>query len=136
MDGMRDPDPGSWLALRGRRRASPKVEGWVLRFDRAFNIFHPGTCGLRTGPNIVNLTVQFIQKRPSCKDIPKSIVQKLTNAKYWHRMRQLNDELKHGVKNPNPVNRDTANKSKMLPPEAPKARKTVRDYKKLAEFSC
>ena len=63
MDGMRDPDPGSWLALRGRRRASPKVEGWVLRFDRAFNIFHPGTCGLRTGPNIINLTVQFIQKR-------------------------------------------------------------------------
>ena len=32
----------------------------MVRFDRAFNIFHPGTCGLRTGPNIINLTVQFI----------------------------------------------------------------------------
>ena len=99
---MRDPDPGSWLALRGRRRASPEVEGWVVRFDRAFNLFHPGTCGLKTGPNIINLTVEFILKQPSCKDIPRKIVKKLTNGKYWHRLRELNDELKLGVKNPNP----------------------------------
>ena len=132
---MRDPEPGSWLALRGRRRASPEVEGWVLRFDTVFNIFHPGTCGLRTGPNIINITVKYILDHPSCKDIPKSIVKKLTNAKYWHRQRQLNDELKHGIKNPNPMNRETSGKV-MLPPEAPKARKSVRDFKKLAEFSC
>ena len=133
---MRDPEPGSWLALRGRRRASPEVEEWVVRFDRAFNIFHPGTCGLRTGPNIINLTIEFIRSQPSCKDIPKKFVKKLTNGKYWHRQRQLNDELKHGVKNPNPVDRGSDDKDKMLPPKAPKARKTVRDFKKLSEFTC
>ena len=133
---MRDPDPGSWLALRGRKRASPKVEGWVVKFDRAFNLFHPGTCGLRTGPNIINLTVEFIQSRPSCKDIPEKIVRKLTNGKYWHRLRELNDELKHGIKDPNPVDRERAGKDKMPPPKAPKARKTVRDFKKLSEFTC
>ena len=133
---MRDPEPGSWLDLRGRMRASDEVEGWVVRFDRAFNIFHPGTCGLRTGPNIINLTVQFILSHPSCKDIPKRCIKKLTNGKYWHRLRQLNDELKQGIKNPNPVDRERAGRDQMLPPEAPKARKSVRDYKKLAEFSC
>ena len=131
---MRDPEPGSWLDLRGRMRASDEVEGWVVRFDRAFNIFHPGTCGLRTGPNIINLTVQFILSHPSCKDIPKRCVKKLTNGKYWHRLRQLNDE--QGIKNPNPVDRERAGRDQMLPPEAPKPRKSVRDYKKLAEFSC
>ena len=133
---MRDPEPGSWLDLRGRRRASDEVEGWVVRFDRAFNIFHPGTCGLRTGPNIINLTVQFILSHPSCKDIPKRCIRKLTNGKYWHRLRQLNDELKQGIKNPNPVDRERAGREQMLPPEAPKARKSFRDFKKLAEFSC
>ena len=66
---MRDPDPGSWLALSGRRRASPEVEDWVVRFDRAFNLFHPGTCGLRTGANIINLTVEFIQNQPKLKQL-------------------------------------------------------------------
>ena len=133
---MRDPDPGSWLALRGMRRASPEVEGWVVRFDRAFNLFHPGTCGLRTGANIINLTVEFIQSQPSCKDISRKIIKKLTNGKYWHRLRELNDELKLGVKNPNPVDRAIAGNDEMLPPKAPKARRTVRDFKKLSEFTC
>ena len=53
---MRDPDPGSWFDLRRRRRARAEVESWVVRFDRAFDIFDPGTCDLRTGPNIINLT--------------------------------------------------------------------------------
>ena len=53
---MRDPDPGSWFDLRRRRRASAEVESWVVRFDRAFDIFDPGTCDFRTGPNIINLT--------------------------------------------------------------------------------
>ena len=108
----------------------------MVKFDRAFNLFHPGTCGLRTGPNIINLTVEFIQGQPSCKDIPKKIVTKLTNGKYWHRLRELNDELKHGIKDPNPVDRERAGKDKMPPPKAPKARKTVRDFKKLSEFTC
>ena len=77
---MRDPDPGSWLDLRRRRRASAEVESWVVMFDRAFNIFDPGTCDLNTGPNIINLTVQFIFSHPSCKDIPWRCVKKLTNA--------------------------------------------------------
>ena len=73
---MRDPDPGSWLDLRRRRRASAVVESWVVRFDRAY----PGTCDLNTGPNIINLIVQFILSHPSCKDIPWRCVKKLTNA--------------------------------------------------------
>ena len=91
---MRDPDPGSWLDFRRRRRASAVVESWVVRFDRAFNIFDPGTCDLNTGPNIINLTVQFILNHPSCRDIPRRCVKKLTNRKYWHTKRQLYKELK------------------------------------------
>ena len=52
------------------------------------------------------------------------------------RQRQLNDDLKQGVKNPNPVDRQAAGKALMKPPEAPKARKSVIDFRKLAEFSC
>ena len=133
---MRDPEPGSWLDLRGRRRASAEVESWVVRFDRAFNIFHPGTCGLRTGPNIINLTVQFILNHPSCRDIPRKCVKRLTNGKYWHRQRQLNEELKHGNQNPNPVDNVRTGRNKMLPPKDPKPKMSVKDFKKLTEFSC
>ena len=37
---------------------------------------------------------------------------------------------------PNPVDRGSNDKDKMLPPKAPKARETVRDFKKLSEFTC
>ena len=37
---------------------------------------------------------------------------------------------------PNPVDRGSDDKDKMLPPKAPKARKTVSDFKKLSEFIC
>ena len=36
----------------------------------------------------------------------------------------------------NPVDRGSDDKDKMRPLKAPKARKTVRDFKKLSEFKC
>ena len=57
------------------------------------------------------------------------------HGKYWHRQRRLNEELKHGNQNPNPVDRERTGEKK-LPPKDPKPKMSVKDFKKLTEFSC
>ena len=113
------------------------VEGFVERLDRLFNQFHKGTCGLKVGQNMVNKTIEFVSSDSKCKDIPERVRNLFVKCKFYMRIRDLNEELKHGNENPNPE--DTAgkktpnDKDKKTKTMQNKSYKTPRDFKKLSE---
>lgn len=121
--------------LRGRKRAMADVEEFVERLDRAFNRFHKGTCGLKVGQNMVNKTIEFISSDSKCQDIPERVRSLFVKCKFYMRIRDLNEELKHGNNNPNPqdtaVQRITNDNDKKI--RKNKSYKTPRDFKKLGE---
>ena len=113
------------------------IEGFVERLDRAFNRFHKGTCGLKTGQNMVNKTIEFISSDSKCKNIPEKVRNLFVKCKFYMRIRDLNEELKHGNVNPNPEEtagqKTTNDNLKKTKTKNNKSYKTPRDLKKLAE---
>ncbi len=133
---MREPEEGSWLKLRGLMRAMPDIESFVKKIDRSFNRFHEGTCGLKVGTNMVNKTIEFISRDSSCKDIPEKVISLFVKCKFFMRVRDLNEELKHGNHDPNPL--EISDKKQKETKDAKGKRKnssykTPRDFKKLGE---
>lgn len=129
---MREPEEGSWLHLRGRKRALDNVESFVKRLDRSFNRYHKGTCGLKVGENMVNKTIEFISGDSNCKDIPERVRKLFVKCKFFMRIRDLNEEVKHGNDDPNPeetVLKKPVNQKK----KRNSSFKTPRDFKKLGE---
>ena len=135
---MREPEDGSWLHLRGQKRAMDDIESFVKILDRTFNKFHRGTCGLKVGENMVNKTVEYISTDPSCIDIPERVRRLFVKCKFFMRIRDLNEELKHGNDDPNPEE-TSVKKPKETTVDNTKRKKsnssykTPRDFKKLGE---
>ena len=133
---MREPEPGSWLHLRGRMRAMDDIETFVQILDRSFNRFHRGTCGLRVGQNMLNKTIEFVNLDSTCNNIPPRVKSLFVKVKFFMRVRDLNEELKHGNADPNPEDTD-GRKPRAATDENSKRKnksfKTPRDFKKLGE---
>ena len=133
---MREPEEGSWLQLRNLKRAMDDIESFVKKLDRSFNRFHEGTCGLKVGKNMVNKTIEFISRDSTCKDILEKVIKLFVKCKFYMRVRDLNEELKHGNNDPNPQEPSEKKQKKTKDDSGTRKNrsyKTPRDFKKLGE---
>ena len=115
----RAPEVGSWIWRQSRAgcsvglvRDSDELEEWVRLMNIKFNVLHKSLT-LKTGSNMLQRTIKFIQRREECKDIPVKVVSLFVKVKFFHRLRCLNNRLKY------------ANR---------KRHRNVRDARKTAQF--
>ena len=75
-------------------RASDRLEEWVRLMNIKFNVLHKSLT-LKTGSNMLQRTINFIQRMEECKNIPLKVVSLFVKVKFFHRLRCLNNRLKY-----------------------------------------